>query len=174
MLRVLAGDASAIDELASRLSCVRRIVRSLAMRMGRCAGEHTREDVVQDVMMTVWRRLADYRGDAKLETWVFRVCVLQLQNASRREATRRGLALTDIEPPVVESEVHAIECIDQVQNAMRYLTSTEAEVVELKHYSGMTFEEIGAETSLSPNTVKTRYYRAIGTLRRVLISRAAG
>ena len=57
---------------------------------------------------------------------------------------------------------------DQVQRAIDDLDPKVAETVRLKHYGGLTFEEIGERMRCSANTAKTRYYRCLTHLARNL------
>lgn len=57
---------------------------------------------------------------------------------------------------------------EEIRQAMERLPPAEAEVIRLKHFEGLTFDEIGTRLDTSPNTAKTRYYRGLGTLETLL------
>lgn len=48
--------------------------------------------------------------------------------------------------------------------AVDALDRPEAEVIELKHFEGLSFTEVAARLSISSNSVKTRYYRGLRRL----------
>ena len=88
--RVLRGDRAAVGELAARLQCVPRILRVRNTKAGAPLGADELEDVCQDVLLITWRKLAQYDGQAELPAWVYRICVLELQNAIRKHFRARG------------------------------------------------------------------------------------
>ena len=61
--------------------------------------------------------------------------------------------------------------VEEVHEGLRKIGREEAEVIRLKHFEGQTFEEISRHLGLSPNTVKTRYYRGLEELRPLLTAR---
>ena len=71
----------------------------------------------------------------------------------KRKLRDEGL---DVLPPALEIR----RCVERFFDSLSELGS-EAEVVRAKNYRGLTFESIGERLQCSPNTVKTRYYRAI-------------
>ena len=59
----------------------------------------------------------------------------------------------------------AVDEAEVVHAALARLPADEAMVMRLKHFEGLTFDEIGTRQAISPNTVKTRYYRALAAMR---------
>jgi RNA polymerase sigma-70 factor (ECF subfamily) len=168
--RVVRRDGSALEQFIGRMQCVPRFVASGNSRLGRMLGPEGLEDLVQDVLAVVWRKLPEYRGDAALETWVFQICEFELRNALRRHASRRAASLDEVgeanaSPPRL---VACAEAADTLQVAMQRLDTTESMILRLKHFEGLTFEEMAARLASSPNTIKTRYYRALEKLRQEL------
>lgn len=162
----LAGDRSGLDEFTVRMACIPRFLVTLNARSTPRLDHQQLEDLVQDALATIWRRLGEFRGEAALETWVFRVCDFQFRNLRRREARRRAPSLSDLPEPGTEAGAQelAIE-VDALHHALDQLPSVEADTVRRRHFDGLTFEAIGAQLGISPNTAKTRYYRGLETLR---------
>lgn len=160
-------ERAALDRFIKRMCCVPRFVALLDGRSVQPLEREAREDLVQDVLAIVWRRLGDYRGEAALETWVFRICDFQLRNARRHAAPRRAVSLEDLgEPSSDRAEPdHDHELLGR---GIDGLPAAEAEILRLKHYDGLTFDQIATQLRQSPNTVKTRYYRGLESLRRWL------
>ncbi|MCA8948589.1 MAG: RNA polymerase sigma factor [Planctomycetes bacterium] len=164
---VIGGEAAALESLVARLQCVPRFLAYLDGRAQQRLDEGLLEDVVQDVLATIWRRLDSFRGDAALETWVFRICEFQLRNAQRRATPRGIVSLEDTaEPAAPIAEPGADR--ELLALGIEALAADDAAVLRLKHYEGLTFAEIATKLRQSPNTVKTRYYRALESLRRWL------
>ncbi|MCP3920813.1 MAG: sigma-70 family RNA polymerase sigma factor [bacterium] len=166
---VLAGDPEAGTEFAVRMRCVSRMLAARNHRLGRPLNDEELADLAQDVLLTVWRKLADYEGRAALESWVYRSCSFEFLNRLRkkrdapatRDVTEEGTEPIEPEPP-------ADEGLDLL---LRHLASREAEVVRLRHVDELAFPEIAAALGISASSAKTHYYRAIDKLRDVLRER---
>lgn len=160
----LAGDPAGVAELITRLQCVPRFAAVCNRSLGGHLDRQGLEDVVQDVLATVWAKLAEFRGDASLDTWSFRITDLTVRNAVRKVQKRRSAAeVPELGAP--NPGLAGVDAAEQVAVAMANLPPEEAIVLRLKHYEELTFDEIGRTLGLSPNTVKTRYYRALTTMR---------
>lgn len=131
--------------------------------------DHELQDLVQDAIYAVWRKLPEFEGRSALETWLYRFCFLELMRRLREER-RLPSPLTDVFGDA-ELQVAAPSAVttaadtELVYHAIAQLPDGEAAVVRLKHFDELTFAEIGDQLELSPNTAKTRYYRAILKLR---------
>ncbi|MBK8974822.1 MAG: sigma-70 family RNA polymerase sigma factor [Planctomycetes bacterium] len=170
----LRGELPAIEELAYRLRCVPRIVSAWNVRLGRPLDAHDLEDLAQDVTVVVLRKLGDYAGRAPFEAWVCRICRLELLNGVRRKLRRRVAidVATDELPAVAGPESDAaIADAELLHGALERVGGVEAEMIRIKHFEGLTFEEIGARLGLSANTAKTRYYRGMVRLESILAAR---
>jgi RNA polymerase sigma-70 factor (ECF subfamily) len=171
--RALARDEEALQLLTLRLECVPRFVR----RFERCGARRIPradfDDITQDVATAFWRCLARFDGSCRLETWLFGIT----RRIVLRWRTRRAdfVPLDDdgaADAPALRTEVRDTCAID----AGRVLARLERRlrvVVLLKHVRDLSFDEIGARLGLSPNTVKTRYYRALEFLRSEIERREA-
>ncbi len=158
----LRGDPEAIEQLANRLRCVPRILRGSNARMGRPLDEHDLADLSQDVTVIILEKLDQYAGRAPFEAWVYRICRLELMNGIRRKGRGRASGEIDFEQ-IPDAPDHQAEATDAevVHGLLARLGGVEAEVLRLKHFDGLTFEEIGSRLGISPNTAKTRYYRGM-------------
>lgn len=162
----IAGEKRAADELMRRLSCVPRMVAAQNAELGRPLDAATLEDVAQEVMILVWRKLATFEGRATLESWAFRMCQLEVlaQVRKRRRgavATEDSLAATP-EAPAHDRDVIALE---RVMRFLEELPDESHRIVRMKHFDSMTFEEIALRLAISQNTAKSIYYRALLRLR---------
>lgn len=159
------------EDLERRLGCVPRILRARNEQLGRPLSSSDIPDLVQDTLTVIWRKLPQYEGRASLETWIYRICSLELMNAARRVQRRAAVTRS-------QEEVGALETVpDEAQRAPSHLVYEELyhhlsklpadleHVLRLKHYEDKTFEEIGAALGLKPSGAKHHYYRALELLR---------
>ena len=80
-----SGDEGAFDALVRRYQDK---VYGLALRLA--GNPPDAEEVLQDAFLQAWQHLADFRGDAKFSTWLFRIATnaaLMLRRSRRRRAT---------------------------------------------------------------------------------------
>ena len=168
-----SGDRDAREEVIRRLSCIPRMLAAINRRSGSALREQELQDVAQDTLALVWRKLANYAGLATLETWSFRFCALELRNAARRmrRSEPAGEPSREAAPNVREAAPFEPLDFESLYAALDRIPTAEASVVRLKHFEQLTFEAIGARLAISPNTAKTTYYRAIDRLRERLAPR---
>jgi RNA polymerase sigma-70 factor, ECF subfamily len=164
----LDGERWARERIVERLACVPRMLSALNRRMGGVLDADELQDLSQDTFALVWKKLGEFAGRSSLETWVYRFCWLELANAIRRRrrekrlsreiAARRAAADASSRTPELEEygPVHA---------GLDRLSHAEARIVRMKHFEPLTFREIGARLSISPNTAKAIYYRGMVRLR---------
>jgi RNA polymerase sigma-70 factor (ECF subfamily) len=169
--RATGGDAAALEEFTRRAAVVGSILAVRNRRMGAPLSDADLDDLTQDTIVVIWRKLGSYSGDGPLDAWFYRICALELLNAVRRRRRRaRTASEPACEPWYVEdpggSEASAVRLV------LRHLADREAEVVLLKHFDQLSFSEIGTLLELATTTVKTHYYRGIDKLR-VALSRTA-
>jgi RNA polymerase sigma-70 factor (ECF subfamily) len=169
--RALAGATDARRELAQRLVCVARMLAALNSRWGRPLGAHDLEDLTQDVLTAVWRGLPSFAGLSSLESWVFRSCHRALLARLQRGARARLVGDSETLENLAEATPRVN---DHIYRALEGIEPRARQVIELKHFDELTFEEIGARLGTSPNTIKSVYYRTIADLKQVLAREWAG
>lgn len=163
-------EPGALDRFIARMQCVPRFVAARNAQWGRPLGNQSMEDVVQDVLAIVWRKLSAYQGEAVLETWVYQFCEFEMRNAVRRANTRRSQSLADVEEPTAPQEPSRVgdDDLAPIYAAMDNLPAEDTQIIRLKHFEEQTFDAIAARIGWPANTVKTRYYRALDRLKRKL------
>ncbi len=141
---------------------------------GRLAGpELDVEDLVQEVFVIVRWRLAEFRGDAAITTWLFRIT----QNVVRRERRRarwgrwwtsdEGIEVAcDRDDP--ERVASRREDVVQLYRALDRLSEKLRTVVILHEIEGLSGEAIAALLDIEANTVWVRLHRARKRLAQVL------
>ena len=175
--RVLARQASATREFAERMQCLRRAVVSFNQRVGSPLQPDELEDVVQESLLAVLRKLDRYDGTASLETWVGHFCYLEFLRDLRRRRSQPRILDSHIEgSPLEPSGVPSTSVLDRerVLRCVADLDEALGTLVSLKHFEGLTFEQISDRLALPRSTVKTRYYRALSLLRQRLAQKAMG
>jgi RNA polymerase sigma-70 factor (ECF subfamily) len=133
------------------------------------------EEVAQEAFVRAHRALGDFRGDAKLSTWLYaitsRLCLNRLASGERRLA-RQGeetlLRLSDSTPrPDAALERNELEAA--LGRAIAELPEERRIVVVLRDLEGLSYEEIAQALDLELGTVRSRLHRARADLRDKLV-----
>jgi RNA polymerase sigma-70 factor, ECF subfamily len=161
-----AGDRPAMDEVMRRIQCVPRFASAQNDQLGRPLDAAALDDVVQEVSILVWRKLAAFEGRSTLESWIYRVSQFEVLAAIRKR--RRAPLAEPVAMALAVAVTDRSNDVFAIERALRLLEELPPEshrILRMKHFDDLTFDEIGARLGLSPNTAKTLYYRALLRLR---------
>jgi RNA polymerase sigma factor (sigma-70 family) len=165
------GNREALAALTARMACIPALVRSMNNRLGRPLREEELDEVVQETLTALWTKLGHYDGSSSLETWAYGFCGTQLikflERKRRRSKVVYGHEADQAHTSARNEDLARLE-FEWVHAALDRLGPPADDVVRLKHFEELTFDEIGARLSISPNTAKTQYYRALERLRESL------
>jgi len=168
--RALTGDAEAFGELVRRWE--RRI---FALTYGMLGREEDARDATQETFLAAFRSLRNFRGEAKVSSWLHRIAVNQCISRQRRAKVRSESALEDEQEtnagsfamPLSYSPAHVVEGRQQTAAVRRAINSLPVElrqVVVMKEFEELTFREIADVLDLPLSTVKSRLYTALKQL----------
>jgi RNA polymerase sigma-70 factor (ECF subfamily) len=129
-------------------------------------------DLVQEIFVSIHQNLDKFRMDAKLSTWIYRICKNHCLNRLKY-LKRRGRGRSDEYGEVSESALQAAvgsptkpdDALvanrerELVQRAMRELDEEQRLLIALRDIQGLTYEEIVEITDLPEGTVKSRLHR---------------
>ncbi|PIE84363.1 MAG: RNA polymerase subunit sigma-24 [Bacteroidia bacterium] len=168
-------DVSSERAIASRLDEVRPSVYAYVLSSVKDAV--LAKDLVQDTLLKACLalRVGTYREDGRFESWVMRVArnVIVDHYRERRRATLVDLPLDWQHQHVVSHESNPEEALVRVQERLMVrrlvdsLPERQREVVLLRHYVGMSFQEIADHTGVSINTALGRMRYALINLRKL-------
>lgn len=170
--RALAGDANAFGEIVQRWE--RRI---FALAFGMLGREEEARDATQETFFAAFRNLRSFRGEAKVSSWLHRIAINQCITRQRRARVRGETALEDetsnhevatFLAPAHQSPARAAESrerTDLVRRAVCALPPELREVIVMKEFEELTFQEIADALDLPLSTVKSRLYTALRQLR---------
>lgn len=167
--RVLAGDPKAERELYD--ANVDRVYR-LVYRMvgdGELAAEYT-----QDTFVRAFERLASFRGEAALSTWITAIAISVVYNGQRkvRRLRSREVELEHAEPMAVTTRQADPDLKVKLNAAIDALPEGYRTVFLMHDVEGFTHEEIGSALGIQDGTSKAQLSRARARLRRELAAYA--
>lgn len=160
--RAAAGNADAFRVLFQRH---RGDVARLVYRM--LNGPSDLEDVVQEVFVQVFRSLKDFRGQAKLSTWIHRVTVNVVLMHRRSARTRPVLTeeapsdlVPDVEQLLPDADAERLERMRAFQRLLARLADKKRIVFVLHELEGLSPSEISEIVGAPVLTVRTRLFYA--------------
>jgi len=163
MQRWQQGDASAFEEVVRRWQ--QPIARFLARHVGRA---ELVADLSQEVFLRVYLARGRYRENGAFSTWLYQIALNVARDAGRR---RRVLPkpLDDHEVPAHGAPVQSLceqrETQQIVTRVLADLAEPLREVLVLRHYEGLSFEEISRLLDVPASTLKSRFAAALNQLR---------
>lgn len=166
-----SGDQDSFGEIVRRWD--RRI---FALCFGMLGREDEARDATQEAFVSAYRSLEKFRGDAKLSSWLHRIAVNQCLTVKRRQKVRSEDLFDDTE--TAESDrfmadrryspdrnAEQAERTYVVRHALNTLPTDLRQVVVMKEFEDMTFQEIADTLEVPLSTVKSRLYAALRQLK---------
>ena len=156
---------------------VRRWERKIfALCFGMLGREDDARDAAQETFVAAYRNVSNFRGEAKVSSWLHRIAVNQCLTTKRRAKTRSEEYLDDEthEEDRVFVAAAAYSPSSQTEQAERNVLVRQAvgslpidlrQVVVMKEFEEMTFQEISETLEIPLSTVKSRLYTALKQLR---------
>jgi len=168
--RALTGDADAFGEIVKRWE--RRI---FALAYGMLGREEDARDATQETFIAAFRNLRNFRGEAKVSSWLHRIAVNQCITRQRRAKVRSESALDDEQEknagnfaaPLRLSPASLTEGAQvtlAVRKAVNSLPPELKQIVVMKEFEDLTFREISEALNIPLSTVKSRLYTALKQL----------
>ncbi|HEX3695139.1 MAG TPA: sigma-70 family RNA polymerase sigma factor [Polyangia bacterium] len=126
------------------------------------------EDAVQEVFMVAHRRLSEFRGDAKVTTWLFQITRRVVLGQRRRARWRRWLrgSAEDVAGHLATSELGPVEVFERREAARRLyevldrMNEKYRMVLVLTKMEGLDADQIARVSGVSPVTVRVWLHRA--------------
>ncbi|HJS46849.1 MAG TPA: sigma-70 family RNA polymerase sigma factor [Gemmatimonadales bacterium] len=143
-------------------------VHALCLRLERDAA--TAEELTQDVFVRAWRALGDFRGEARVSTWLHRIAVNVVLEHRRRTARRlrRVEPVDDLDRLGASTPAPDAGLDLDLRAALERLPPGARAVFILHEVEGFTHEEIAEMGGVTTGTTKTQLHRARRLLREAL------
>jgi RNA polymerase sigma-70 factor (ECF subfamily) len=164
------GDIAAFDTLVQRWE--RKIQGAVYRIMG--SGEEAR-DLTQETFLRAYRGLPSFKSEARFSSWLYQIALNLCRDRLRQRRGKTLMSIDDLDAttaarierggPSAQDLVEARDLARLVASAMSELPEEQREVIVLKEYQGLTFQEIADTLEVPVSTVKTRLYRGLVQMR---------
>jgi RNA polymerase sigma factor (sigma-70 family) len=160
---VHGDDRRAFEQLLRRHQ---GMVRAQLRRLTR-SDEAAADDLAQEAFLIAWKRLDQFRGDAKFSTWLYRIaytCFLQ----SYRKNAKTSDAKDDAEAELMPAPASTVDLQMDIERAMRQLSPAEQNVLLHCVQLGLSHDEAAYVLAMPLGTVKTHATRGKAKLQSLL------
>jgi RNA polymerase sigma-70 factor (ECF subfamily) len=169
------------DERTAHDEFYHRFRRQVAGNLYRVLGDRSDlDDLVQEVFVIAFRGLERFRGEARLSTWLYRICVnVALGRIRTRKRRPAAIGLADLDsasadPSLTERPETPAQSLqrrqdqERVYRALEVLAPKKRIVLYLHEIEGLDLKEIAYLVDSNPVTVRTRLFYARKEFYRVL------
>jgi RNA polymerase sigma-70 factor (ECF subfamily) len=181
--RFKGGERRAFNEITRRYQ---NKVYGICFRW--LGNEQIASEVAQDVFVSAFRALKNFRGESKLSTWLYRIAINHCKNRrlyQRRRHTHKHESLDKpigdeedsrrrelpSEEPMPDASTHQSEAQHVLQAALEQLDEEQRFIIVLRDMEDRSYEEIAELLKLPRGTVKSRLHRARSQLAKLLTRR---
>ena len=182
LARCRQGEAAAWDELFDRhYAAAGRFV----FQLGHDLTREDVEEICQEVFLTVIKSLHSFQGNCQFQTWLFRIAAnkardyRQRQHAAKRGGGQVTISLHNNDPedgfvidppsplPGPDLSLMNSEKIVLMGQALEQLGAPCQEIIELRYFADLSYEEIADSLELNPKTVSSRLSKCLDKLEAV-------
>jgi RNA polymerase sigma factor, sigma-70 family len=172
---IQAGDHQAFESLVRRYQ--RQVANLIYLTMG---NRDDVDDIAQEVFIRVYRSLSKFKFDASFFSWLYRITMNLCIDEIRKRKIRRVLSLDYLTEDNLEKNrkskdytmasdsVLTEEKRQVIQSALQRLTPEHREVLVLREYQDLSYNEIAETLNLRLEAVKSRIFRARVELKNLL------
>ncbi len=173
--RYISGESGAISQLIDRHSNrIRDYIRMMVKDRDRA------DDILQDTLIKAVRTIDEgrYVDSGKFLSWILRIAHNQVIDYFRQQKSSRTINEAEAGYDVigslriaernVEDRIISEQIEQDVRRLIEHLPEEQREVVMMRYYSGMSFQEIADQTGVSINTALGRMRYALINLRKMI------
>ena len=182
LARCQRGDATAWDNLFdAHYAAAGRFIYQLASDFT----VEDAEEICQEVFLSVIKNLDSFHGESQLQTWIFRIAANKARDyREKRNAAKRGGGQTTVslhaenpetgltpDPPSAapgpDEFLMNAESTGLVRESLDQLGEPCREIVELRYFGDLSYDELSATLKLNPKTVSSRLSKCLDRLEEI-------
>jgi RNA polymerase sigma-70 factor (ECF subfamily) len=182
--RCRQGDERAWDALFdSHYAAAFRFVFQLSPGFSR----EDAEEICQEAFLAVIKNIDSFQGGSRLQTWIFRIAANKARDyLDRQQAAKRGggQAVVSLQEengegalplqipsglPSPDALLAKAECAAQMGLALERLEEPCREIIQLRYFADLSYDEIAHELKLNPKTVSSRLSKCLDRLEKIAV-----
>lgn len=131
-------------------------------------------DVLQNTFLKIWKALANYKGDAKIYTWLYRISTNESITFLNKNKNRiKSIGDQYFQEPSTTQEaikMDATEIEQKLEQAILTLPEKQRIVFNLKYFENLKYDDISSITETSVGALKASYHLAVKKIEKLLTS----
>ena len=182
LVRCRRGDSDAWDELFDRhYAAAGRFI----FQLGSDFTPEDVEEICQEVFLSAIKNLNSFQGESQFQTWLFRIAAnkgrdyRERQHAAKRGGGQVPVSLHAEDPetgltidppshaPLPDAELLNAEKAQLVRAALDQVGEPCREILELRYFGDLSYEELSRELKLNPKTVSSRLSKCLDRLEEI-------
>jgi RNA polymerase sigma-70 factor, ECF subfamily len=181
--RCRQGESAAWDELFDRYY---PMAGKFVFQLSSSLTAQDVDEICQDVFLAVIRNLANFQGHSAFHTWLYRIAANKARDfVERQRAAKRGggelpFSLDaenpetglKLDPPGTGPGPDGVmmnrERMGLIRDALEQLGEPCREIIELRYFGDLSYEEIAGELRLNPKTVSSRLSKCLDKLEEIV------
>lgn len=123
-------------------------------------------DILQDVFVKAWTNLENFRGDAKLTTWLYRIAINESITFLNKKRNQNNISI-DEDDSFLINQLESDDYFDgdeaalQLQKAILTLPEKQRLVFQMKYFDEMKYDEMSEILGTSVGALKASYHHAV-------------
>lgn len=164
---ILAGFKEEKTRETAFTQLVRKYQERLYWHVRRMVVEHEdTNDIMQNVFIKVWKNLGEFREEANLYTWLYRIATNETLTWLDKQKRTSSVSLTDTEGElsnrlVAQKGYDSNKIEWKLQQALQTLPEKQRVVFGLRYYDEMPYEEMAKVLDTSVGALKASYHHAV-------------
>lgn len=132
-------------------------------------------DLLQNTFLKAWQSIENFRGDAKLSTWLYKIAINESITFLAQERRRQNISLDD-QAASLAAIIEADTNIDgdrlalRLRQAIASLPEKQRLVFNMKYYDDLKYEEISQILGTSVGSLKASYHLAVKKIEQIISS----
>jgi RNA polymerase sigma-70 factor (ECF subfamily) len=130
------------------------------------------EDILQDAFIKVWKNLNGFDTDLKLSSWLYRIVHNETISHWRKDKWANNNPFLELDERILDQLADDLgiseDCCPEIKEKIQLLSEKYREVLVLKYFEDMSYEDISDILKLPEGTVATRIKRAKIALSKIL------
>lgn len=124
--------------------------------MGYVNDDEWARDITQEIFITIWQKLSQFRNESAIGTWIYKIasnqCLRQLEKQKRMPRSEMPFQLAEQKEPEIEGKIQFLyKCISELPEMDRIIISLELEDVKQAEIAGIV--------GLSESNVRVKVHR---------------
>jgi len=141
----------------------------------RMTGNHLDADeVVQEVLLVMYKKLKDFQFKSSLYTWIFRIVSTRSLNYLRKRSVKKIFSFDDPSTGLISSNEDVVnnlemrEKLQKIDKLLQRLPVKQREIFIMRNYNELSYEEISKLTGKSIGGLKANYFHGVNKILELL------